>query len=321
MDRQSESRARIEEIKRRKAQRERELRRRKYMIRRIFLLLILIAVIAAVVFGVKSCVGKISERRAEKTDERDVSVETQTPDPNAISGVSGNTLTDRLSKSDVDQRFYSGSVFFGNSFVDGMEIYELVDDAEYIGKVGLSVNDALEGDSDGDALVDRLADGSYGKIFMMFGENELGWSTTETFEDKYIALINAVKEYQPSAQIYLLSITPVSKEVSDAAEDGTTRENIIAFNKMIRSVAQKANVNFADIFNGLAVDGYLPDGVAADGVHFGEDYYIKCLVNIQNAFGRSSSTGAGGSPTPTGAPSRDSANTNGNGEKNKNENI
>ena len=168
MDRQSESRARIEEIKRRKAQRERELRRRKYMIRRIFLLLILIAVIAAVVFGVKSCVGKISERRAEKTDERDVSVETQTPDPNAISGVSGNTLTDRLSKSDVDQRFYSGSVFFGNSFVDGMEIYELVDDAEYIGKVGLSVNDALEGDSDGDALVDRLADGSYGKIFMMF---------------------------------------------------------------------------------------------------------------------------------------------------------
>ncbi len=294
------------------------------MIRRIILLVILAVIVLLISLGVKSCVSSVAERRAQKKAEAEQAAQaevTQSPDGGSVSGVSGNTSADRLAKSDVDQRFYSDSAFFGNSFVDGMEIYELVDGAEYIGKVGLSVSDALDGFSNGDSLIEGIADGSYSKIFMMFGENELGWSSTETFEDKYTALIDAVRDYQPSAQIYLLSITPVSKEVSDASEDGTTRENIIAFNKMIRSVAQKANVNFADIFNGLAVDGYLPDGVAADGVHFGEDYYIKCLVDIQNAFGRSSSAGAGGSPTPTGAPSRDSANTNGNGEKNKNENI
>lgn len=302
MDRNSNSRTRIEEIRNRAAKREREFRRKRMMIRRVILLVILAVIVLLISLGVKSCVSGIAEKRAAKEAEKAAQdqASAQTSEPGTLSGVSGGVSSGNPSKSDIDESFYSGSLFFGNSFVDGMEIYELVDGAEYIGRVGLSVSDALDGFSNGDSLIEGIADGSYSKIFMMFGENELGWSSAETFEDKYTALIDAVRDYQPSAQIYLLSITPVSKEVSDAAEDGTTRENIIAFNKMIRSVAQKSNVNFADIFNGLASDGYLPDGAAADGVHFGEDYYIKCLVDIQNAFGRSGTNGSSGTSGSSG---------------------
>ena len=38
-----------------------------------------------------------------------------------------------------------------------------------------------------------------------------------------------------------------------------------------------------DVYSaGVGEDGNLPDGVASDGIHFGEDYDKKCLVYIQN---------------------------------------
>ena len=170
-----------------------------------------------------------------------------------------------------------------------MASYGLIDGADYISRIGLSIEEALNGSS-GEASVEYLENDSYDKVFLMFGENEIE-TDTDGFEENYIDLVKAVKEYQPSAQIYLLSATPVSKTISDVAENGLTNENIIKLNRVIRSVAQTTNVNFADIFNGIADNGYLPEGAASDGIHFGKPYYIKCLSDIQKAFGKSSSSG------------------------------
>ena len=40
---------------------------------------------------------------------------------------------------------------------------------------------------------------------------------------------------------------------------------------------------YVDLFTALSnSDGFLPEDAATDGIHFGEDYYIKSLVCIQN---------------------------------------
>ena len=118
---------------------------------------------------------------------------------------------------------------------------------------------------------------------MIFGENELGWANSDTFVEQYDALIDKAKSYQSTAKIYLLAITPVTKEVSDNNVDNTNNEQIVKYNELIKKLAESKGVVYADVYSAVVgEDGNLPDGVASDGIHFGEDYYKKCLVYIQN---------------------------------------
>lgn len=278
----SDSGNRLKDIQRRKEEREREVRKKRELVFKLAAVFFFAAIIFLLVFGIKSCVGAISEKRAEKEARKQAeqSLQSVTEAPQAASAPTGGS---------IDGKFYKNSAFIGNSFVDGMEIYELIPNADYFARVGLNVSDAMSlTTSTGDvAVIDELDNGEkYDKIFMMFGENELGWVSKETFIEDYTDLVDKARRYQPQAQIYLLAITPVTEEVSALGEDGATRENILEFNKLILDVAKTEDVNFADIFSAVADDkGYLPKGAAVDGIHFGEEYYKKCLVYIQNIFG------------------------------------
>ena len=81
----------------------------------------------------------------------------------------------------------------------------------------------------------------------------------------------------------MLAITPVTKEVSDNNVDNTNNEQIVKYNELIKKLAESKGVVYADVYSAVfGENGNLPDGVASDGIHFGEDYYKKCLVYIQN---------------------------------------
>ncbi len=271
---------RIKDIQRRKEERERDIRKKQIIAIRCAAAVIMAGLIFLLVFGIKSCVNAVSEHRAQKAEQaasEAVTSEPAAPDPKSIS-----------TEGNVDNGFYKNSVFIGNSFIDGMEMYELVDGADYFARIGLNVKDALTlSTSTGSvAVIDELdGEKQYDKIFMMFGENELGWNSADSFKEQYKTLIEKAREYQKDADIYLLAITPITEKVSKLAEDGATKENILIFNQKILETAKEENVNFADIYTPLADDkGYLPDNAASDGIHFNESYYKKCLVYIQNAF-------------------------------------
>ena len=62
-------------------------------------------------------------------------------------------------------------------------------------------------------VIDELKGKSYGKVLLMFGENELGWSAGSAFVTDYGKVIDAVRQRQPDATIYVQSIFPVTKAV------------------------------------------------------------------------------------------------------------
>lgn len=279
----SSHRDRIKDIQRRKEEREKEARKKRILFNRFITALAALAIIFLIVFGIKSCIGAIAQKRAEKAAEK-AAEEQAIAEAMATEAPSQQIATE----GSIDQNFYANSAFIGNSFIDGMEIYELVDDADYFARIGLSVQDAMKltTTTGNVAVIDELDSGKqYDKIFFMFGENELGWVDTETFQMNYAALIEKARQYQPGADIYLLAVTPMTEEVSKLAEDGATNENVVMFNKLIKEVAQTENVNFADIYSAVVNSkGCLPDEAASDGIHFNEKYYKKCLIYIQNAF-------------------------------------
>ena len=257
---------RLEMIRRKRL---REQRRRKFLIRRVFVFAVAIIIAALVIFAIKGCVSSVSQRAEQKRQEELAAMSTQTPT---------TAPAQKSNSSDIDQNYYQNSAFIGNSFVDGM--------MDYFARIGLNVNDAMtKSTSTGTVpVIEELNNGKqYNKIFMIFGENELGWANSDTFVEQYGALIDKAKSYQSTAKIYLFAITPVTKEVSDNNVDNTNNEQIVKYNELIKKLAESKGVVYADVYSAVVgEDGNLPDGVASDGIHFGEDYYKKCLVYIQN---------------------------------------
>ena len=299
---------RMREIQKRKEERRKKQIFKNRCIAAVFCVLVL----ALMVFGVKSCVSGIIKNAAEKKAAQVTAspMPSNTPVPKDTSGIA--------------QDFFKESVFVGNSFIDGMVIYDLIDGADYFAKVGLNVKSATTDSTDTGSrpVIEELNSAKvYKKIFMMFGENELGWPNPDIFVDEYSDLIKKAKQYQPEAKIYLLSITPVSEEVSKTSTDGTTNENVVKYNKLIKQLAKDENVVYCDIYDAVVNDsGVLPKDAATDGIHFDSVYYKKCLIYIQEHYSgenisdnsSSSSSGRNSSSTDSGSGSVSSGSSSGN---------
>lgn len=268
----SSQKQRMDDIQRRKQERRKKQIFKNRCIAAVFCLLVLILLIS----GVTSCVNGIRERAEERrlAQITPAPVSTGTPIPRDASGIA--------------QGFFKNSAFLGNSFIEGMIIYDLVDGADYFAKVGLNVKTASTESTDtGNCPVIEELDSTkvYDKIFMMFGENEVGWPSSQTFVSEYTNLVKKAKRYQPEAEIYLLSITPITEEVSEMAIDDTTNANIRKYNKLIKQIAKDQDVIYCDIYSAVVNDeGALPEEAATDGIHFGNEYYKKCLIYIQEEY-------------------------------------
>lgn len=173
----------------------------------------------------------------------------------------------------------SNSAILGNSYADGFVTYNVLPDTDVFYRVGLNVRTAFTKpmlNHDIPVIEELDNDKTYDRVFLLFGENELGWPNTKAFCDGYSEIIDTVREYQPKAAIYIMSILPVSAEVSAENKDCTNNEQIRKFNKMLQELAQKKDAIYLDAASVMAdQDGNLPDGAAVDGIHPGSKYYQK----------------------------------------------
>ena len=271
---------RLEEIRKKH---EDERRRQQIIRHRVILGLAaaaaLLLIIMIVIGSVRAISTAIENHRAERERQAAQQLIDEQAEP---------TPSYTINPTVISQEYYDQSAFIGNSFVDDLYLCDLLKNADYFAKTGLTVDDAMtESTSTGNVpVIDELNSGKkYKKIFMVFGENELGWISGESFIEQYGDLIDKAKKYQPQSEIYLLGITPVTKTASDENIDNTNNDQIRVYNELIKQLAIEKNATYADIYKAVAdKDGNLPAGAATDGVHFGKEYYEKCLLYIQNNY-------------------------------------
>lgn len=184
-----------------------------------------------------------------------------------------------------DYECFNNSAFFGNSRFEGLRNLRLVPNV--YAKVGLTVKTALtESDSDGASLIGKFNSGErFDNIFIMFGDNEIGYSDSWIIQN-YKTLISTVKSYQPNAEIYVVSILPISKETSDKNVYNYSNSRIVNVNAMIRDMCSEVGAAYLDVWSAMADDsGCLPSSVSSDGVHFGKNYYCIMLNYIKSSLG------------------------------------
>ncbi len=86
-------------------------------------------------------------------------------------------------------------------------------------------------------VLDALELKKYDNIYISFGINELGWVYEDVFIEDYKIFIDAIREIEPDATIYVENILPVSQELSDEDEI-YNNPNIEEFNKLLKAMCK-----------------------------------------------------------------------------------
>lgn len=187
------------------------------------------------------------------------------------------------------ETWFQDAVFIGDSRVDGLHTFSGIQGGTFLTHTGLTIYEVEEGKEvirQGDkkvSLLTALAQGSYRKIYLSLGVNELGYFNAEGFGETYGKVIDRIRESQPDAAIYVQAIIPVNtpKCKSNKQPYYITNEAIAEYNASISDMAQQKQVFFLEPPQTLlGEDGEALDEYSSDGVHFKKEGYKLWLEHL-----------------------------------------
>lgn len=185
------------------------------------------------------------------------------------------TPTDGSGEEKPDQSVFDDTVFIGNSIFEGLYRFGIITHGKFFTKVGLNVNSVMTDSADGSSvpIIDEMKDGSYGKVVILLGTNELGWPNYTTFISKYSGLIDAVWQRQPGIKVFITALPPVSEKTDQTNSNGVNNANIQKMNGLLKELASTKGVYFIDVPSSLYdANGCLPEEASSDGIHLNLKY-------------------------------------------------
>ena len=183
-----------------------------------------------------------------------------------------------------DGSYFSDALFIGDSRTVGLSLYGEIKGATYFAKNSATVYTFLNGYETakpdprmGDrTLSEVLAGRKFGKIYILFGINELGGSAPSAVRGGFVRFISLLKAAQPNAKIIIQSNMHVTKAYEEKYPvRGKDRVNEL--NSLLAGLANGKDVfylGFETLFDDE--EGYLREDYARDGLHMlaGEPYNV-----------------------------------------------
>ena len=171
----------------------------------------------------------------------------------------------------VEDTYFEDAAFLGDSRTEGFHLYSGLKAGTYYYSVGATVESVfskkVETPAGKMSLLDAMAEEDFGKVYVMLGVNELGWSKTETFHDQYAKVIDRLRKDHPDAEIVLQSILPVSAK-QEAKKTYVNNERIAVYNEVIYQLAEEKGCALVDVAEAVTDDdGCLRAEWNSDGVH------------------------------------------------------
>lgn len=172
----------------------------------------------------------------------------------------------------VERDYFDDAVFIGDSRTEGLYINTGLTNALFLAHQGLTVDEmytkeVITVNGRKATVMDALAQASFRKVYIMLGINETGWVYDNIFIEKYGEIIDGIREINPDAVIYVQSILPVSREVSET-HSYIKNQRISTYNQLLQEMAEEKGVYYVNVAEAVAdSDGSLPADMATDGIH------------------------------------------------------
>lgn len=186
----------------------------------------------------------------------------------------------------VDLAYFDDAVFIGDSRTEGLFLNTSLSNATSFAHMGLMVDTVFTRplfnvNGEKVPVIDAIKKAEFSKVYIMLGINETGWAYSSIFIQKYGEIIDAIREINPDALIYVQAILPVSQKVS-STHSYVKNPKIIEYNQLLLQMAEEKQVYYIDTASAVAgEDGSLPDDAAPDGIHLARSYcqrWLDCLM-------------------------------------------
>ena len=267
-------------------------RRRRFHMGRLCLLIgIGIVIIAIIILIICALAGAFSGTGSSNP--------TPSPSPSAVASVQPSP-TPSPTSTPSNTSFLDNAAFLGNSMIDDLDTYGVLGDADVFARTNLTVSTVFNTPTIKGSvpIIEEIKGKDYDRVYLLFGHNELGWPKAETFIKKYGEIIDTVNTELPDATVYVQSILPVSKAVSDKNKDNTNKDRIEEYNELLQELAEEKKAVYLDVGSVMRdEDGYMIEGASADGAHPNVQY-SKLWVEYLGKHADDGKT-SGASPTPT----------------------
>ena len=248
-------------------------------------------VVAVIIFAIvlKSCSNKNSGRQddtkattpsvqqestASVIQESKESTENVTEQTKAAAGrtlsVSGTPETVDYTSSSA----YSKAVFIGDFVVSGISQFGFLPDAQVIASNSMT-SDKLTG------YLDSIVSQSPDSVYIMVGINDLNYGS-RSVDDIYKyekEFIEAVKSAVPTADVYVLSVLPVSQRFESSSK--VKQANIDSLNSKFSENAASLGITYIDVASVYKDgSGYFGSSYTDSGYNLKSGYYAFLLNGI-----------------------------------------
>ncbi|MCC8106480.1 MAG: GDSL-type esterase/lipase family protein [Clostridiales bacterium] len=194
-----------------------------------------------------------------------------------------STAIVREQEEPMDDSYFSDAAFIGDSRMEGFRNTSGIKQGTFFTSVGMSLSSMTSKEiiSDGEDMITvaaALSGGTYGKIYIMLGANDLGEYSWSEFKSGFKAVTKRFLEIQPEAILYVCSCIYVEEDKVDTG-DYINSENVDSLNAVLLEVCEEEGYYYLDL-NEVLSDGYgsLIEDASTDGVHLSTEY---CKVMLE----------------------------------------
>ncbi len=210
---------------------------------------------------------------------------TETPEPESVPVPEASAEPEEVyagpelsGREPVGDDFFADAAFFGNSLVEGLRYFGGLEQGSFFAATSASVvnvdatlSTCLESGEEA-TLIGALTERQYGKIYILLGINEIGFEP-DYFAELYGAMLERIRLSEPDADIYIMSLTPVTEKMSGESEF-FNMERVVLYNEALFNLALEKQCYFVDLCQALAGDdGFLPEEESTDGIHLTREKY------------------------------------------------
>ena len=181
-----------------------------------------------------------------------------------------------VSDSDaVDTAWFEDVCFIGHSQVVAMGMYFDFTGTDYLAEVGFTAPDMLvhkgfhTSKGRAGSLQRLLENSSYGKVYVMLGINDVSdrKNRIAEFKEPMRKILDIVKQTQPSAKLYLISLAPVGHAAPYPVIYNP--EVTMLYSQAVKDLSREYGAEYIDLYRFLSEDdGYMIEEYCVnDGIH------------------------------------------------------
>lgn len=205
-----------------------------------------------------------------------------------VSAPSSSAVVPKAS-TPVDDSYFSDAVFIGDSRMEGFRNASGITQGRFFTSVGMSLSsmrseNIIQTPQGNITVAAALSGGSYNKIYIMLGTNDLGEYDWNSFRDGFVSAVKRFQEIQPGALIYICSVIYVEESKVDSTQY-VNNANVDKINSILLDICEEQNYHYLNL-NEFLSNGYgaLIEGASSDGVHIYPDYCKQMLDYLKSHY-------------------------------------